>query len=89
MDIPGNTVKNSVLFQNMGTAANKLAYVQDHNAIFLLDARFNKTASFYIEKSKLRLRSRANNLPFGFIYFSRFIEIATQPVHILNLSHIA
>ncbi|XP_078319420.1 uncharacterized protein LOC144620958 [Crassostrea virginica] len=48
MDILGNTVKNSVLFQNMGTAANKAAYVQDHNAILLLDARVNKTATIYI-----------------------------------------
>ena len=51
MDILGNTVKNSVLFQNMGTAANKAAYVQDHNAILLLDARVNKTASLYIQKN--------------------------------------
>ena len=89
MDIPENIVKNSVLFQNMGTAANKLAYVQDHSAIFLLDARFNETASLYIEKSKLRLRSTANKLPLGLRYMSRFLEIKMQPVHILNLSHIA
>ena len=42
IDISENTVRKSVLFQSLDSAANKCVFVPDLSVIFLLDAILNK-----------------------------------------------